>query len=104
MQKARAQVLKSFTLKSHHKQLMLMGGEERKNKVGETPRTPRSRSTRFPSLRGEMDWWKYRSRSPLSNPSKICKNHGRNWERGKLSKVNNGGERRGKTCLEELSG
>ena len=36
MQKARAQVLKSFTLKSHHKQLMLMGGEERKNK-GEEP-------------------------------------------------------------------
>ena len=31
MQKARAQVLKSFTLKSHLKQLMLMGGEERKN-------------------------------------------------------------------------
>ena len=31
MQKARAQVLKSFTLKTHHKQLMLMGGEERKN-------------------------------------------------------------------------
>jgi hypothetical protein len=25
-----------------------------------------------------MDWWKYRSRSPLSFPSKICKNHGRN--------------------------
>ena len=29
---ARAQVLKSFTLKSHQKQLMLMGEEERKNK------------------------------------------------------------------------
>ena len=90
MQKARAQVLKSFTLKSHHKQLMLMGGEERKNKVGETPRT------RFPSLRGEIDWWKCRSRSPLSNPSKICKNHGRKWERGKLCKVNNGGGEREK--------
>jgi hypothetical protein len=25
-----------------------------------------------------MDWWKYRSRSPVSFPSKICKNHGRN--------------------------
>ena len=59
-------MLKSFTLKSNHKQLMLMGGEERKNKVGETPRTPRSRSTRFSSLRGEMDWWKCGSRSPLS--------------------------------------
>ena len=31
--KARAHgVLKSFTLKSHQKQLMLVGGEERKNK------------------------------------------------------------------------
>ena len=29
---ARAQVLKSFTLKSHQKQQMLVGGEERKNK------------------------------------------------------------------------
>ena len=29
---ARAQVLKSFTLKSHQKQLMLMGGEERKKR------------------------------------------------------------------------
>ena len=66
MQKARAQVLKSFTLKSHHKQLMLMGGEERNKKVGETPRTPRSRSTRFPSLRGEMDC--------CSNKFHICLN------------------------------
>ena len=99
MQKARAQVLKSFTLKSHHKQLMLMGGEERKNKEENHTRTPRTRSTMFPSLRGEIDWWKCRSRSPLSNPSKICKNHGRNWERGKLSKVNNGGEREGNFVL-----
>ena len=29
--RARAQVLKSFTLKSHKKKLMLVGGEERKN-------------------------------------------------------------------------
>ena len=50
---------------------------ERKNK-GNPQRTPRSRFTMFPSLRGEMDWWKYRSRSPLTFPSKICKNHGRN--------------------------
>jgi hypothetical protein len=48
----------------------------------------------FPSHRGEMDWWKYRSRSPLSFPSKICKNYGRNLKRGKLSKVNNGGRER----------
>jgi hypothetical protein len=32
----------------------------------------------------------------LSLPSKICKNHGKNWERGKLFKVNNGGRERGK--------
>ena len=35
---ARAQVLKSFTLKSHQKQLMLMGGEERKNKEDLDPK------------------------------------------------------------------
>jgi hypothetical protein len=27
----------------------------------------------FPSLRGEMDWWKYRSRSPLSFPKKYAR-------------------------------
>ena len=43
-----------------------------------------------------MDWWKCRSRSPLLNPSKICKNHGRNWERGKLSKME---EREGENVL-----
>ena len=69
------------------------GGEDRKNKEENHTRTPRSRSTRFPSLRGEMDWWKYRSRSPLSNPSKICKNHRRDWEGASFSKVSNGGER-----------
>jgi hypothetical protein len=50
---------------------------ERKNK-GNPQRTPRSRLTMFPSVRGEMDWKKYRSRFPLPFPSKICKNHGRN--------------------------
>jgi hypothetical protein len=54
-----------------------MGRYERKNK-GNTHRNPRSRSTMFPSLQGDMNWWKYRSRSPLSFPSKICKNHRRN--------------------------
>ena len=39
--------------------------------------TPRSRSTMFPSLREDMAWWDCRSRSPLSFPSRICKNHGR---------------------------
>jgi hypothetical protein len=49
---------------------------ERKNKVNPQT-TPRSRSTMFPSLRGDFDWWKDRSRSPLSFPSKRCKNYGR---------------------------
>ena len=66
MQKARAHMLKSFTLKSHHKQQMLMGGEGRKNKEENHTRTPRTRSTRFPSLRGDIDWWKCRSRSSSS--------------------------------------
>ena len=46
------------------------GGIREEEQRGETPRTPRLRSTRFPSLRGGMDWWKCRSRSPLSNPTK----------------------------------
>ena len=67
---ARAQVLKSFTLKSHHKQLMLMGEKRGRTKKNSTNGTPRSRSKGFPSLRGEMDWWNNRSRSPLSFPTK----------------------------------
>jgi hypothetical protein len=41
-------------------------------------RTLRSRSNRFPSLRGESDWWKSRYRSSLSFPLKRCKKHGGN--------------------------
>ena len=88
---ARAQVLKSFTLKSHHKQLMLMGGEERKNKE-EHQIPPRSRSKSFPSLRGEIDWWNGRSRYPLSFPSNWRQESWRNREIAKLKKVNNGGK------------
>ena len=73
MQMARAQVLKSFTLKFHTNQQMLMGEYERKNKGVETPWTPRSRSTRFPSLRRDMDWWKCRSRSPLTFPQRYAR-------------------------------
>jgi hypothetical protein len=51
---------------------------ERKNKGGNPQRTLRSRSNRFPSLRGESDGWKCRFRSPLSFPSKRCKNRGGN--------------------------
>src|SRR3990170_1782659 len=49
---------------------------ERKNER-RTRRTPRSRSKGFPSLRGESDWWKCGSRSPLSFPSRTSKNHWR---------------------------
>jgi hypothetical protein len=45
---------------------------ERKNK-GNPQRTPRSRSTMFPSLREEIDWWKYRSRSPLTFPQRYAR-------------------------------
>ena len=50
-----------------------------------TPNSPRSRSRGFPSQREGFDWWKCRSRSPLSFPSRICKNHGRNQELGQAS-------------------
>jgi hypothetical protein len=65
---------------------------KKKNK-GNPQRTPRSRSTMFPSLRGEMDWWKYRSRSPLSFLSKYARIMGGMEKRGQALKVNNGGER-----------
>ena len=55
-----------------------MEGYERKNKGRNPQRTPRSRSNGFPSQRGESDWWKCRSRSPLSFPLKRCKKHGGN--------------------------
>jgi hypothetical protein len=53
----RAQVLKSFTLKSNQA-TNTMERYERKKKGGELERTPKSRSNRFPSLRGDIDWWK----------------------------------------------
>ena len=65
------------SLSNSNKATNAYGGIREEEQRGDAPRTPRSRSTRFPSLRGEMDWWKCRSRSPLSNPSKISKNHGR---------------------------
>ena len=63
-----------------HKELMrdisryLFGG------IGErrrTRKTPRSRPKGFPSFRGESDWWKCGSRSPLCFPSRTSKNHWR---------------------------
>jgi hypothetical protein len=64
---------------------------ERKNKGGGQPMTSRSRSNGFPSLRGGIDWWSCRSRSPLPNPSKICMNHWREERGSKLKRGNNGG-------------
>ena len=54
--------------------------------------TPRSRSKGFPSLRGDMDWWKCRSGSPLSFPSKWRQESLRDGEEASSQKVNNGGE------------
>ena len=51
----------------------------------------------FPSLRGEIDWWKNRSRSPLLFPKKYARISGVLERKSKLSKVSNGGERREKT-------
>jgi hypothetical protein len=53
---------------------------ERNNNGGKQQMNPRFRSQEFPLLRGGIDWWSCRSRSPLSKPSRICKNHGRDGD------------------------
>ena len=94
MQWARTQeVLKILHSQIPPNQLMLLGGEERKSKE-EHQIPPRSRSKIFPSLRGEIDWWNDRSRSPLSFPSNWKQESWRNREIAKLQKVNNGGQNR----------
>jgi hypothetical protein len=45
-----------------------------------------------PHLEEELIGGDCRSRSPLPNPSKICKNHRRKERGSKLTRVNNGGE------------
>ena len=95
---ARVQVLKSLTLKSHQKQLMLMGGEKRKEKEENHTRTPRSRSTRFPLLRGGMDWWNCRSRSPLTFPQRYAGIMGGIERKASFSKGQQWRRERGKTC------
>src|SRR4051812_49559815 len=47
----------------------------------------------IPSQRRDLAWGDCRSRSPLSNPSKICKNHRKGIGEESFFKVNNGGER-----------
>jgi hypothetical protein len=44
---------------------------KRKNNGGNTQRTPISGFNRFPSLRGDIDWWKDRSKSSLFFPKKM---------------------------------
>src|SRR5664279_5073054 len=56
-----------------------MEEQERKNKE-EHQIPPRSRPASFPSLRGEMDWWNSKSRSPLSFPSNLRQESWRNRE------------------------
>jgi hypothetical protein len=46
-----------------------------------------------PHLEEELIGGDCRSRSPLPNPSKICKNHRREGRGIKLKRFNNGGER-----------
>jgi hypothetical protein len=47
-----------------------------------------------PHLEEELIGGDCRSRSPLPNPSKICKNHRREGRGSKLKRFNNGGERK----------
>jgi hypothetical protein len=54
-------------------------------------RTPRYRSSMFPSPREDIDWRKCRSRSALTFPSKRFRKHRRNREVVQVLKVNNGG-------------
>src|SRR5664279_5566356 len=66
------------------KQLMLWGQKRGRTRKNSTNESPRSRSKGFPTLRGEMDWWKDRSRSPLSFPSNWRQESWRNREKAKL--------------------
>jgi hypothetical protein len=76
------EVLKSASPKSRQSNKCYGGiGEEEQG--GNPQGTSRSRSNRFPSHRGDIDWWKYRSRTPLSFPSKRFKKHGRDGDEGK---------------------
>ena len=46
----------SSSLSNSNKATDAYGGIREEEQRGDEPRTPRSRSTRFPSLRGEMEW------------------------------------------------
>ena len=94
---ARTQEVLKFSLSNSNKATNAYGGIREEEQWRRNTKNSKI-STRFPSLREEMDWCICRSRSPLSNPSKICKNHGRNQERGKLFQGQQWWEREGKTC------
>src|SRR3954471_14176918 len=71
------EVLKSFSPKFHQSYKSLWGNERGRTMEEIHKRLQDLDPKMFPSLRGEMDWWSCRSRSPLLNPSRICKNHRR---------------------------
>ena len=56
-----------------------------------------------PHLEEELIDGDCRSRSPLSNPSKICKNHRREGRGSKLKRFNNGGERASLKRMNDLT-
>ena len=78
------EVLKSFSLKFHQSYKSLWGNKRGRTKRGKQQMKPQDLdpqcSTMFPLHKGDMDWWKCRSRSPLTFPSRICKIHGRDGE------------------------
>jgi hypothetical protein len=65
------------SLSNSNKATNAYGGIREEEQRKSTNESPRTRSTKFPSLRGGMDWWKCGSRSPLSFPSRTSKNHWR---------------------------
>ena len=92
------EVLKSFTPKSHQKQQMLLGGEERKNKGGETQSNSQDLDpTGSPHL--EEIWFGGKVDIYLLSlfPLKRGKNHGV-MRRGEALKIATMEERESKNC------
>ena len=90
----------SPSLPNSNKATNAYGGIRDEEQRGESQRTPRPRSTEFPSLCGEIDWWKYGSRSPLTFPQRYARIMGGSERKADFSKVNNGGERGEKRAQE----
>ena len=69
MQWARTlEVLKFSTLKSHQSNQCYAGRREEEQKRTQQMNPQDLNPNNFPSLRGEIDWWKGGSRSSLSFP------------------------------------